>query len=465
MCIGKYQCGNVKTKKGVRPKTKLQQECLRLRPKLDRCWRSKIREARDLFTVHGWYHRKRGLVWCEACGKVHRQEFPEMGVKICLNDGEYICPHCGEHLMVSETTMWSKLPRWDSMNYAYVTNIEGWTVVRNFYVERKAQMGQRPVYDVHEVWQRWLSEKGREVILTKTYHRSPYYFRWDFNSDWKVGRHNCNCSGYYVSSDVYDIYALDFGPIDVAPILKRNGWRDELADIRMDMFEVWKKLLTEPMAEELVKTGQEQVLWYWLKNEKTKEFIRSYMPSVRICTRNYYKINDATMWFDHLKLLEHFGKDLHNRKYVCPASLEKEHTKYIRRKQREEREKEIAEQIGNIKKNEPKYKKARGMYFGVCFGDESIQVVVLSSVREFFDEGMAMQHCVFDNRYYDEDEHPYSLILSARDNLGNRLETIEVDMKRWEIVQSRGYQNQPTLAHDAIVKLVNENMNVLKQIA
>lgn len=460
-----YVCGNVKTKRGVRPKTKLQQECLSLRPKLDRCWRSKIREARDLFTVHGWYHRKRSLVWCEACGQVHHQEFHEMGVKICLNEGEYVCPHCGAHLIVNETDTWSKLPRWEAMTYYYVTNIENWTVVRAFYVERKAQMGQRPVYDVHEVWQRWLSENGKEVILTKTYHRSPWYFHWEFGSDWKVGRHNGSYSGYYVSSDVYDLYGLDCGPIDVAPILKRNGWRNELADIRMDMFEVWKKLLTEPMAEELVKMGQEQVLWYWLKNEKTREFIASWMPSVRICIRNHYNINDIGMWFDHLQLLEHFGKDTRNAKYVCPADLEKEHTKYIRRKQREDRAKELEEQKRQISKEEPKYKKARGVYFGVCFGDEKIQVTVLQSVMDFFDEGTAMQHCVFENRYYDEDEHPNSLILSARDNRGNRLETIEVDMKRWEIVQSRGFQNQPAEAHDAIIKLVNENMNQLKRIA
>lgn len=457
-------CGNVKVIKGKRPLTKLQREAIALRPKLDKCWRSKIRPARELFTIHGWYHRKRQMVWCEACGKAHHQEFPEMGVQICLNQDEYICPHCGAHLIVNETATWSKLPHWSALQFAYVTNIEGWTVVRVFYVERRAQMDQRPQFDVHEVWQRWLNEKGREVILTKTYNRSPFHFSWKLDSDWKVGKHNGRCSGYYVSNDVYDLYGVDLGEINVAPILKRNGWRNELSKLRVDMFQMWQYLLKEPIAEELVKTGQEQVLQHWLRNECSTS-VKKWIHAVRICVRNHYKISVPSMWFDHMELLEHFGKDTHSPKYVCPVDLQKDHTRLVKRKQIEEKREELAKQIASIRKAEPKYEKSRGAFFGVCFGDEHIRVAVLSSVREFFEEAQEMGHCVFSNRYYDESHHPYSLILSARDEKGRRLETVEVDMRRWEVAQSRGFQNNPTDRHDEIVAIVNKNMDVLKKIA
>lgn len=457
--------GKVTTSKRRKGHTKLQMECLALRPKLDKYWRSKIRACRNLFTVHGWYHRKRSLVWCEACGQVHHQEFPEMGTNICLNENEYLCPHCGAPMIVNETPSWSKLPLWSAMQYAYVTNINNWTVVRVFYIERFSQMNHRQRFYVHEVWQRWINEKGKEVILTREYHRSPFYFRWDFKSDWKCGRHNEHCSGYYISSDVFDLYGTDIGEIDVAPILKRNGWRDELRNLRIDMVKLWQLILTNPMVEELVKHGQEQVVAYLMRCRNDDEMLRKWIHAIRICIRNDYKIKDVGMWFDHLDLLEHFGKDTHNPKYVCPANLSADHHRLIMKRQEQEVAEEVKKEASNIGKYEPQYKKHRGMYFGICFGNEDITISVLSSVWDFFVEGVTMRHCVFTNKYYDSKSHPDSLILSARDRDGNRLETVEVSTKTWDIIQSRGFMNGTTDEHDNIVKLVKENMNILKNVA
>ena len=46
---------------------------------------------------------------------------------------------------------------------------------------------------------------------------------------------------------------------------------------------------------------------------------------------------------------------------------------------------------------------------------------------------------------------------------GKRVETIEVDLKRYELVQSRGVCNQNSKHHDEIVNLVNKNMNVIRK--
>lgn len=461
MCLSQYTIGKVTEPKKVKRMTKVQREVLALRPKLDRRWRSKVSPARDEFMQHGWYSRSRSLVWCEQCGRTHHDEFPAMGPALCLNEDEYVCPHCGAHLIVHEVDVWSKKPQYTAIEYGYVTNVAGWTVLRVFYVERMTQIGHRPHYDVHEVWQRWLGDNGKEVILTKNYHRSPYYFRWDFASEWKVGRHNGGCSGYFVSNDMYSGYGVTIGQMDVSPVLRRNGWRDEWADLRVDMFAFWKLLLTEPMAEECAKHGQEQVVKYWVKM-CNKPFIEKWIHAVRICIRNHYKITDAPMWFDHMELLEHYGRDTHSPHYVCPADLQREHHRLVMREQREQAAKELQEQIGTIEQAEPEYTKRRGMYFGCVFGNGDIVVSVLTSVRAFFEEGAMMKHCVFTNRYYEKDD---ALILSARDHRGNRLETIEVNTRTWQIIQSRGFCNSATDAHDAIIRLVNENMNILKQVA
>ena len=67
--------------------------------------------------------------------------------------------------------------------------------------------------------------------------------------------------------------------------------------------------------------------------------------------------------------------------------------------------------------------------------------------------------------YYDHTKHPNSLILSAKDKEGHRLETIELNIKTWKVVQSRALQNGKTKFHDEIVKLVEQNIGLFKKAA
>lgn len=189
------------------------------------------------------------------------------------------------------------------------------------------------------------------------------------------------------------------------------------------------------------------------------------MHAVRICTRNGVRINEADIFFDYIDLLEHFGKDTHNAHYVCPGDLRRAHDRLVMKKQAEDMKRELEEQMEAIGKEEPKYMDFRGKWFGMCFVVGYIAVSVLSSVRAFLEEGMAMKHCVFTNRYYDSSRHPNSLILSARDRNDNRLETVEVNTETWEIVQSRGFRNGTTRFHDEIIRIVEQNMNLLKSVA
>ena len=87
------------------------------------------------------------------------------------------------------------------------------------------------------------------------------------------------------------------------------------------------------------------------------------------------------------------------------------------------------------------------------------------SVAEFKAEGDAMHHCVFGNAYYDVKKHPHSLILSAKDNEGHRLETTELNTKTWKVMQSRALQNGKTKFHNEIVKLVEQNIGLFKKVA
>ena len=73
-----------------------------------------------------------------------------------------------------------------------------------------------------------------------------------------------------------------------------------------------------------------------------------------------------------------------------------------------------------------------------------------------------MHHCVAQCHYYQKVD---SLILTARDAQGNRLETIEIDLKSFKIIQSRGVCNQDSPKHKEIVKLMNAHMGDVKRLA
>lgn len=101
----------------------------------------------------------------------------------------------------------------------------------------------------------------------------------------------------------------------------------------------------------------------------------------------------------------------------------------------------------------------KSMFFGISFSDGKLKVRVLESVEEVMQEGDKLHHCVFTNEYYKRED---SLILSATVN-GKQTETVEVSLKTFEVVQSRGLQNKNTAYHDRIISLVNQNMHLIKE--
>jgi hypothetical protein len=107
--------------------------------------------------------------------------------------------------------------------------------------------------------------------------------------------------------------------------------------------------------------------------------------------------------------------------------------------------------------DEKQYLKAKGIFFGLAFTDSLICVKVIESVEEMAEEGRTMHHCV--GGYHKRKD---SLILSATID-GKRIETIEVSLKTFEVVQCRGVCNENSEYHDRIIALVNKNANLIRQ--
>ena len=163
------------------------------------------------------------------------------------------------------------------------------------------------------------------------------------------------------------------------------------------------------------------------------------------------------MWFDYMDLLSEFHLDTHNARYVCPTDLKHEHDRLMVKKQKIEEQKTLEQ-----KENENrKYRREKQAFLGLCFEGDGIIVSVLQSVKDFYEEGEAMHHCVYSNGYYKKKN---SLILSAKKD-GKRIETIEVNLKTFKIIQSRAVCNQTSEYHNSIIELVNRNMGLIRRAA
>ncbi|MDR0725305.1 MAG: PcfJ domain-containing protein, partial [Prevotellaceae bacterium] len=163
---------------------------------------------------------------------------------------------------------------------------------------------------------------------------------------------------------------------------------------------------------------------------------------------------DASIWRDYIDLLRFFGKDLHNAKYVCPADLKAEHDRYVQKKrdwQEQERRDKARKKAVEYEKT---YKEMKSRFFGIRFTDGLINVRVLESVEEIMLEGDAMHHCLFVSDYHLK---PDSLILSASID-GQRIETVELSLSTFKVLQSRGVCNRNTEYHDRIIELVQKNV-------
>ena len=211
------------------------------------------------------------------------------------------------------------------------------------------------------------------------------------------------------------------------------------------------------------------------------------VSAIKIAMRYRYDFTND-LWKDLIEMMIYVGKDVHNPVYVCPKNLKETHDKIsvlasskrrkdlerieaIDQKRNEKRRlREMEEQARREKEKAEReknaialYPKMRGKFFGLVIAENDLEISVLQSVKEFMDEGNEMHHCVFGNGYYDVKLRPNWLILSAKGN-GKRMETIEVNLKNYTIVQCRGKYNQDSEYHEKILDLLSKNMDKIKEI-
>ena len=410
-----------------------------------------------------WKHRGKNNqeIWCQCCG--HREPCDGW---LVMSSEVWICPECGAKCEVKNY----KDGAIEMNTGSLVSTIEvfkGVQVVRTFEASRcNYNDGGKTRYGITELYQIWMLENGREIITTIGYDRSFNYMRWHYGAGYSIGRHNGGAGGYYVFDDTYDIRDNYIYPrMALAPYLKEK--RIDEKYIRNEVLRRNDLSPTKHISaicknecyETMAKIGLKDLFFSIVKHGKSPD---RYWPSIKICSRHGYAIKKPDIWLDHVDDLMYLGLDIHSPHYVCPDNLVEMHriinARAAKKRAKERTEKELA----RLGKEKARFIEMRSRFFGLSFPGPNVTIVCIKSVDEVAEEGTLLHHCVFNNGYY---KKPDSLLLSARDNSSQKpVETIELDLKSFRILQSRGHCNQDSPFHGEILSLVNSNIPAIRKI-
>lgn len=420
----------------MKPRTKLQIRVYNLSKQIPKLSKQQELWAQADCLEHRGFASKR-YVLCMDCGKKFSPELVKWK--------RAVCPHCHTSLIIKESR---KRTDKQVTYFAIASVVEDFQVIAFYELFANYKAGEKAHYWSHEIMEHWVLPNGQREVIGRCHSLSWYQDSW--TGDWSI-RDKKNPK--------FDVYPYRYHPSSkFKPQYKKIGIDKNLRGLTF--IEAIKILPDYPQAETLLKAKRYELLRAF-SDYNYKHSIVRFWPSVKICLRNNYRVNDIGLWFDYLDLLEYFGKDLRNAQYVCPDNLKAVHDKLVEKKRERQRRQELERKRKEVEEAQVYYAEKIKNYLGLQFSDGMITVKVLETVKEFMEEGDTLKHCVFTNEYYTRED---SLILSARIN-DTPVETIEVSLSKAKILQSRGLQNEQTAYHNKIVKLVKKNLHHIKKLS
>lgn len=422
----------------MKARTKLQIRVKELSEALPRITKSQQQWAYQNCLPHLAYANK-SSAFCLDCGKTFSLDR--------INRKRAICPRCKKTLKVEFTRKTTH----KEVNYFAITHVvEEFQVAEYFELWAYYKKGKPARYFLKAILEDWILPNGKVTKIGLLNNSSWYCDNW--TGEWEIREDRIR---YYYNSNKYEVYPRMYHPDSkFKPEYKKFGINKNLAGLTLP--EAISIVPCNPKAETLLKAKRFDLLEHVTSGSEIDRF----WPSIKIVLRNKYKIEDVKIWFDYLELLSYFGKDLHNSVYVCPKNLKKAHGRLVIKKRERQRREEIEMKRREIEEAEVFFKAKIEKFAGLQFNSGNIVIKVLESVKEFETEGDVLKHCVFTNEYYTKEE---SLILSARiDDIP--IETIEVNLVKMKIEQSRGLNNNPSEHNKKIVSLVRRNLPTIRKI-
>ena len=197
--------------------------------------------------------------------------------------------------------------------------------------------------------------------------------------------------------------------------------------------------------------------------------------TIKIATRNKYVPSDQGLWLRLLDLIQLCRGNLQDPRVYAPANLELAYAdwtdrnerriakmeKEIERKRIEEAERRYFENKELHEQEDGEYHRDKRPFLAVRFDTETMEFHVLQDVREFFEEGLAQHHCVFNSKYY---KMPDYIVMSCTDKkTGKRLSTVTIDVEKQSIVANLCKGNHVPRNEREIADTIVEHMPMFVQ--
>lgn len=338
--------------------------------------------------------------------------------------------------------------------YAVLEQKKEFSVVRYFsFVKHKMKDNV-----CEEFMQVWVSAHGNVVRAKQRFSMGHYFDTFIKDSSMEI-RTNKKNYGYnrltdisftklFIRSRKAQLTICNYAENQYMMIGKHYVWLTD--DMEVDKFPFLETIIKQkPRIAELLLLNR-------MQNEQ---------EVIKLAWKHGYLTEDLdyNLWSDTVSMARQLHYDLHNPLYVCPRNLETAHNLYAQRLNRQalldQRRREAMRAMSD-KQAKERFGKFIKKFLDFCITDGRVTIQPLKSIEEFKEEGEMMHHCVFACGYY---KKPDTLILSAQVN-GEHTETIEIDLKNFSIVQSRGVCNQPSEYHEQIKSLLLNNMYKLKSL-
>lgn len=324
--------------------------------------------------------------------------------------------------------------------------------IGNYIVERIFQVGGDYCNEVAQWW--CDTETGRMFYRER---KSTLIYGGNYGYRFK-GYDETTPFRFKRSSGIVDQYGYRFctpyqrGFARVTELLSKKGATDkDLKDLGVAKL---SKALADARMETILKHSPADFRWLLNNNRELTDAVWS---AYKITIRRKYTIRNMELWYDLITEMDYVGMDVRNSKYVCSRAYKKMHDAVVKRANRKreiERKIQAEAKRREMQERNKALVEERTKKFGDLVIDNGrFHSVVLITYDDYQEEGARMHHCV--GGYFNRGG---SLIISMRDADGNRVESVEINLDTFTIVQSRGLQNNPTAHHQEIVNLVTDNM-------
>jgi hypothetical protein len=328
--------------------------------------------------------------------------------------------------------------------YLILERCKEYQVIRYYY------KNTRSLFEFMQIWlneetkvvlakNRWIGVDSwiRDSEMTVKDWLKPYY-----NYSYLGGVDRIGWSGCFIRS--------------LLPSLKKRGLKTSTHGIHP--YKLCCSLLANNRLETLFKLKQYLLVHHF--GQSYYQLSDEVWQSIRVALRHGYhwdnsqEIND---WCCMLHDLEFLGLDTHSPHYICPANLAEAHQHWMERVRKIRDEEERKMEMKSVEEFEDTFRANREQFYGMTFSKGNVTIQIIPTAMGIKEEGEAMHHCV--GGYYNQLN---SLILSAKVD-GKRMETIEVNLTTYKIVQSRGLQNKSTNYHNTIVHLMKQGLPEIRK--